>query len=105
MLFSVGYMLPYDRPGAIFSLSQVQHFLGDEGNYRTPIQTPQTEGAHPPSGNPLMYLFNGGQRRKNDHFFINYQTKTCVLGPNMTFFQYLRPKRGEGVKSALFRVY
>jgi hypothetical protein len=31
-LFSVGYTLPYDRPGVIFSISQVQNFLGDEGH-------------------------------------------------------------------------
>jgi hypothetical protein len=39
MLLSVGYTLPYDRPGVIFSLSQVQNFLGDESD-SAPLQTP-----------------------------------------------------------------
>jgi hypothetical protein len=62
-LFSIGYTLPYDRPGAIFSLSQVQNFLGDEAD-STPLQTPKQKGAHPPSGNPLMYLLDGGRAEK-----------------------------------------
>jgi hypothetical protein len=45
----------YNRPGVIFRLSQVSNFLGDEGGCR-PLQTPQTEGTHPPSGNPLLHV-------------------------------------------------
>jgi hypothetical protein len=64
MLFSVGYKLPYDRSGVIFSLSQVQNFLV------------------PPSGNPLMYLLVGGGA-ENVVTFLNSisQTKTSVGGP------------------------
>jgi hypothetical protein len=39
--FSVGYTLPYDRPGVILSLSQVQNFSWRWGGLR-PLQTPQT---------------------------------------------------------------
>jgi hypothetical protein len=54
MLFSVGYTLPYDQSGImIYSLSQVQNFLGDD------FKPPKQKGAHPPSGNPLMYLLVG----------------------------------------------
>jgi hypothetical protein len=69
MLFSVDYTLPYDQSGVIFSLSKVQNFLGDEGDYRPPFKPPKQKGAHPPSGNPLMYLLAGGPRRKCGHFF------------------------------------
>jgi hypothetical protein len=58
MLFSVGYTLPYDQSGVLYSLSQVQNFLGDEGD-SAPLQTPKENGAHAPSGNPLMYLLVG----------------------------------------------
>jgi hypothetical protein len=76
MLFSVGYTLPYDWSGVIFSLWKVQNFLV------------------PPSGNPLMYLLVGGQIS---------QTKTSVGGLNQAFFQHLRQqKRG---KKALTGVY
>jgi hypothetical protein len=64
--FSVGYTLPYNRPGVIFSLSQVQNFLGNEGT-TDPLKTPQT--AHPPSGNSLVYFLDGGRRRKSGHLF------------------------------------
>jgi hypothetical protein len=38
-------------------------------------------------------------------FLINIsQTKTCVLGPNRTFFTIWGLKEGGGVESALFRV-
>jgi hypothetical protein len=36
MLFSVGYTLPFDQSGIIYSLSQVQNFLGDEGDSSNP---------------------------------------------------------------------
>jgi hypothetical protein len=35
-------MLPYDRPRVIFSLSQVQNFLGDEGA-AAPSSNPKSE--------------------------------------------------------------
>jgi hypothetical protein len=54
-LFSVGYTLPYDRPGVIVSLSQVQNLLGHEG-------TPPSSNPHHPSDNTLMYLLDGGRR-------------------------------------------
>jgi hypothetical protein len=82
---------------------QFQNFLGDEP---PPFKPPKQKGAHLPSGNPLMYLLVGGPQRKSDHFFINIsQTKTCVWGPNRTYFHFLTPKRGGWVESALFRVY
>jgi hypothetical protein len=34
-----------------------------------PLQTPKQKGAHPPSGNPLLYLLDGVRRRKCGHFF------------------------------------
>jgi hypothetical protein len=69
MLFSVGYTLPYDRSGVIFSPSKVQNFLV------------------PPSGNPLMYLLAGG-RAENVVTFLNSisQTKTSVGDLNKVFF-------------------
>jgi hypothetical protein len=56
ILFSVGYKLPYNRPGVIFSLSQVQNYLGDERDYR-PLRTPQTLGGTSPFWQPPDILF------------------------------------------------
>jgi hypothetical protein len=67
MLFSVGYTLPYDQSGVIYSLSQVQNLLGDEGD-SAPFKPPKQKGAHPPSGNPLMYLLDGGRAEKGPSF-------------------------------------
>jgi hypothetical protein len=42
---------------------------------------PPKQGANPPSGNPLMYHFDGRLRRKSDHFFYkHYQTKKTGFG-------------------------
>jgi hypothetical protein len=38
----------YDRPGVIFSLSQVQNFLGDEGDGLRPPSNPQNRRRHIP---------------------------------------------------------
>jgi hypothetical protein len=46
-LFRVGYTVPYDRRGVIFSLTQVQKFLCDEGNYRPPLNPPNRRGHIP----------------------------------------------------------
>jgi hypothetical protein len=74
MLFSVGYTLPYDRFEVIFSLSQVQNFLGDEGDCRPPSK-PQTDG------NPLMYLLVGGHVEKVVTFLTTFLQQKQVLGP------------------------
>jgi hypothetical protein len=47
MLFSIGYTLPYDRSGVIFSLSQVQNFLGDEGDCSPPSNRQIERGTSP----------------------------------------------------------
>jgi hypothetical protein len=49
---------------AILSLSHVQNFLGDGGGGTPPFIPPKQKGAHPPSGNPLIYLLNGGSALK-----------------------------------------
>jgi hypothetical protein len=47
-LYSIGYTLPYDRPGAIFSLSQVQNFLGNEADSNPPpFKLPKQKGYTP----------------------------------------------------------
>jgi hypothetical protein len=78
MILSVGYTLPYNRSGVIFSLSLVQSFLGDEGDYR-PLQTPPPkEGGT--SGNHLMYLLVGGLAEKVVTFLLNISQTKKVLG-------------------------
>jgi hypothetical protein len=67
MLFSVGYTLPYDQSWVIYSLSQVQNFLGDEG-------------AHPPSSNPLMYLWLGAAPKKWSLFLTTFLKQKQMLG-------------------------
>ena len=49
-------------------------FLSDEGG-QAPLQTPWQRGAHPPSGTPLRYLFDGGRRRKRGQFFKQHFLK------------------------------
>jgi hypothetical protein len=84
MLFSVGYTLPYDQSGVIFSLSKVQNFLV-------------------PPGNPLVCLLG---RAKNVVTFLNSisQTKTSVGGLNKAFFSPFEATK-KGVKNALKGVY
>jgi uncharacterized protein YjbK len=55
-LFSIGYTLPYDQLEAIFSLSHVQNFLGDEGSAAS-LRTPETEGGTSPFWQPLDVPF------------------------------------------------
>jgi hypothetical protein len=88
MLFSVRYSLPNDRSGVIFSLSQVQNFLGDEGD-SAPFKPPKQKGAHAPSVKPLMYLLVGGPRRKSGNF-----CKQHFSNKNKAFVHHLRHKKG-----------
>jgi hypothetical protein len=47
-----------------------------------PFNPPPKKGAQPHSGNPLMYLLNGGRRRKSGHFFKqHFSNKNKCLGP------------------------
>jgi hypothetical protein len=57
--------------------------------------------AHPPSGNPLMYLLDRDGAEKVVTFLNISQTKTSVGGLNKASFHHLRKqkKRG-GVKKA-----
>jgi hypothetical protein len=92
-----------------FSALVTRYLMIDLGSflasYKSKNFLAKQKGAHPPSGNPLMYLLDGGGAEKVLTFFSNIsQTKTCVWGPNRTFFHYFRPKKG-GIESALFRVY
>jgi hypothetical protein len=63
--------LPFDRPGVIFSLSKVQNFLGDEGDYG-PLQTPQTEGGTSPFWQPPGVSFGWGRRWKGAPFLATF---------------------------------
>jgi hypothetical protein len=77
MLFSLGYTLPYDQSGVIYSLSQVQNFLGNEGD-SAPLQTPQTEGGTSLFWQPPDVSFGWGAAPKKRSLFLNNisQTKT-----------------------------
>jgi hypothetical protein len=87
MLFSVGYTLPYDQSWVIYSVSQVQNFLGDEGDYR-PLQTPQPEWGTFPFWQPPDVFFGWGPRRKSAHFFNNIsQIKTSVGAQHIVLFR------------------
>jgi hypothetical protein len=80
-LFSVGYTFPYDRTGVIFSLSQVQNFLGDEGDY-CPLQTPQTDGGTSPFWQPPDVSFGwGAAPKKCSPFLATFLKRKHVLGP------------------------
>jgi hypothetical protein len=108
MLFSVGYTLPHDQFGVIYSLSQLQNFLGDEGD-SAPLQTPQIEGGTSPFWQHPDVSFGWGPRRKSGYFFNNIsQTKTSVGGLNKAFFHHLRQQKGggreKGVKRRVYRV-
>jgi hypothetical protein len=75
MLFSVGYTLPFDRSGVIFSLSQVQNFLAAPFN-----PPPKQKAAHPPSANPLMYRLVWGRAEKVVTFLNKFLKQKQVLG-------------------------
>jgi hypothetical protein len=52
-----------------------------------PFKPPKQNGAHPPSGNPLMYLLVGGRAEKEVTFLTTFlKTKTSVGGLNKAFF-------------------
>jgi hypothetical protein len=55
-IFSVGYTVPYERPGAM---------RGTSASFKPPKQ----KGAHPSSGDTLMYLLDGGRRLKSAYIF------------------------------------
>jgi hypothetical protein len=96
---SVGYVTLWSIWGH-FSLSQVQNFLGDEGDCR-PLKSQNRRGH-----TPLVYILDRGRFEKVVTFFNNIcQTKASVGGLNMAFFHHLRQQKREGVKKALKGVY
>jgi hypothetical protein len=102
-LFSVSYTLPYDRPGVILVSYKFKFFLATRG---TTAKPPKQKESHHPTGNPLMYRFDRGRRRKSDHFFRNIsQTKNTVWGLNMVMFSCLRPQKGGCRKAVKTRLY
>jgi hypothetical protein len=61
------------------------------------LHPPKQKGAHPPSGNPLMYLLDSGCAKKVVTFLNNIsQTKTSVGGLNKAFFHHLRQEKRVG---------
>jgi hypothetical protein len=85
----------------ISSLLQVQNFLAMTGT-AVPFKPPKQKGAHPPSGNPLMYLLVRGRAEKVLTFLSTFLKWKHVFGAKTgLFFHYLRPKRG-GVKVRCF---
>jgi hypothetical protein len=67
-------------------LAKSKIFLAMRGT-TAPFKPPKQKGAHPPSGNPLMYLLVGGRAEKVATFLINIsQTKTSVGCLNKAFF-------------------
>jgi hypothetical protein len=55
---------------AIFSLSQVQNFLGDEGDFRPPPSNPQIEGGTSPFWQPPDVIFGWGAAPKKWSLFL-----------------------------------
>jgi hypothetical protein len=104
-----GNTLRYGRSGVIFSLIQVQTFLGDVGGL-PPLQSPQTEGGT----SPLWQLLGISPlvRGRADILvtFLNniFQTKTSVGDLNNAFFHHLRQQQrgrgGNGVKRRVYQV-
>jgi hypothetical protein len=71
-------------------------FFGVEWD-SAPLQTPQTEGGTSPSGNPLMYLLDGGGAEKVLTFLATFLKRKHVFGAQIEhFFTILDLKRGEG---------
>jgi hypothetical protein len=56
--------------GSFLASHKSKIFLAMRGTPPLPLQTPKTEGAHPPSGNPLKYLFDGGGAEKKCLLFL-----------------------------------
>jgi hypothetical protein len=70
--------------------------------------TPSNPPAHPPSGNPLMYLFVGAAPKKWSHFETTFLKQKQVLGALIRYFspfETTKRRAGEiGVKRAVYRV-
>jgi hypothetical protein len=60
-------------------LSHVQKIFGDKGDY-LPFKLPKQKGAHPPSGNPLIYHFDGGGAEKVVTFLKTFLKRKTVFG-------------------------
>jgi hypothetical protein len=54
--------------GSFLASYKSKIFLAMKGGF-CPLQTPKQKGAHPPSGNPLMYLFDRGAAEKVVTFY------------------------------------
>jgi hypothetical protein len=90
MRFSVGCALPYNWSGVIFSLSQVQNFLGDERDSAT-FKPPNRSGHIPLLATPLWIFWLAGHAEKVVTFLNQIsQTKTSFGGLNKAFFHHLR---------------
>jgi hypothetical protein len=99
-LFSVGYTLTYDRPGVIFSLSQVQNFLGDEGDY--PFKPPNRRGHLPLRATPWCIWWR--RRRKSAQFLATFR-KHVFGAKTEQFFTVLGLKEGVGGSRVRFFAY
>jgi hypothetical protein len=50
------------------------------GTATTPFKPPNQKGAHPPSGNPLMYHFDWGGTEKVVTFLTTFLKRKTVFG-------------------------
>jgi hypothetical protein len=67
--------------GSFLASHKSKIFLAMRGT-TAPFKPSKQKEAHPPSGNPLMYLLDGGQRRKSAHFFLqHFSNLNMCLGP------------------------
>jgi hypothetical protein len=71
----------YDRSGVILASHKSKIVLAMKGT-TAPFKTPKQKGAHPPSGNHLMYLLVEGTAPKKWSLFYQYfSTENVRLGP------------------------
>jgi hypothetical protein len=65
--------------GAFLASHKCKIFLAMRGT-AAPFKPPKQKGAHPPSGNPLMYLLVGGRAEKVVTFFTTFLKRKHVFG-------------------------
>jgi hypothetical protein len=77
-----------------------KNFLAMRGT--APFKPPKQKGAHPSSGNSLMYHFHRSVAENVVTFFNNIShTKNSVGGLNRAFSHCLRPRKGGRGKKAV----
>jgi hypothetical protein len=108
----LNFLLPWQRGGhlkiaknhyfaLIFPSKLIFDFFLAMRGTTAPFKPPKPKGAHPPSGNPLIFSFGSGQRRKSGHFFKQHFSNKNK-GLNKAFLHHLRQQIWGGALTCVY---